>query len=105
MIKHKSLTVGELRKALEGVPDNLIVELSSDTGVDQGSGAIVVEQAYRSTYQYGDTTNLKVSDTFKIYCNDRDDWCNCDECAFYEDCADKEGVSGCFMGIQELEDN
>lgn len=32
----KVLTVGELRKAIEGVPDNLEVRLSSDTGVDQG---------------------------------------------------------------------
>lgn len=34
-MKKKALTVGELRKALEGVPDDLKVQLSSDTGVDQ----------------------------------------------------------------------
>ncbi len=33
-MKKKALTVGELRKALEGVPDDLKVQLSSDTGVD-----------------------------------------------------------------------
>lgn len=39
------LTVGELRKALDGVPDNLEVRLSSDTGVDQGEDRIIVEKA------------------------------------------------------------
>ena len=29
------LTVGKLRKALEGVPDDLEIELWSDSGVDQ----------------------------------------------------------------------
>lgn len=29
------LTVGKLRKALEGVPDNLEIELWSNSGVDQ----------------------------------------------------------------------
>ena len=32
----KSLTVGELKEALENVPNDTIVELTSDTGVDQG---------------------------------------------------------------------
>ena len=36
----KPLTVGELRKALDGVPDDLEVRLSSDTGVDQGEGVV-----------------------------------------------------------------
>ena len=44
-MKKKVLTVGELRKALEGVPDNLEVKLSSDTGVDQGEGEIIIESA------------------------------------------------------------
>ena len=43
----KPLTVGELRKALDGVPDDLEVRLSSDTGVDQGEGKIIVENAQR----------------------------------------------------------
>ncbi len=37
-MKKRVLTVGELRKALEGVPDNLEVRLSSDSGVGQGEG-------------------------------------------------------------------
>lgn len=63
----KPLTVGELRKALEGVPDNLEVELSSDTGVDQGLGRIIVESAK----MVGD----EKSGCFDIYANDREyDW-------------------------------
>ena len=31
---NKALTVGELKKALENVPDNLEVRLWSDSGVD-----------------------------------------------------------------------
>lgn len=33
-----NITVGELRKALEGVPDELEVRLGSDSGLDQGLG-------------------------------------------------------------------
>lgn len=58
----KPLTVGDLRKALEGVPDELEVQLSSDSGVDQGIGEIVIEMARR--VQYDDT------DYFEIYAND-----------------------------------
>lgn len=58
----KPLTVGDLRKALEGVPDELEVQLSSDSGVDQGIGEIVIEMARR--VQYGNT------DYFEIYAND-----------------------------------
>lgn len=60
----KKLTVGELRAALVGVPDELEIELSSDTGVDQGMGEIIVESARRVTY--GNT------DYFDIYTNDRE---------------------------------
>ena len=42
----KPLTVGELRKALDGVPDDLEVRISSDTGVDQGEGEIFVARAF-----------------------------------------------------------
>lgn len=56
------MTVGELRKALEGVPDELEVQFSSDTGIDQGECEIVVEMARR--VQYGST------DYFDIYAND-----------------------------------
>lgn len=58
----KNLTVGQLKKALEGVPDDLEVQLSSDSGVDQGIGEIVVEFARRVTYG-----NV---DYFEIYAND-----------------------------------
>lgn len=59
----KPLTVGELRKALDGVPDDLEVRLSSDTGVDQGEGEIIVERAYPVGADY-----------FTIYANDTVDW-------------------------------
>lgn len=61
----RELTVKELREALEGVPDDLPVRLSSDTGVDQGIGEIIVEKAIRVAY--GD------EDYFDIYVNDRID--------------------------------
>lgn len=62
----QKLTVGELRKALEGVPDNLEVVLSSDSGVDQGEGEIIIESARRVTYG-----NV---DYFDIYANDTGEW-------------------------------
>lgn len=62
----KALTVGELKKALEGVPDNLEVVLSSDSGVDQGEGQIIVESARR--VKYGNV------DYFDIYANDTGEW-------------------------------
>lgn len=73
---YKALTVGELRKALEGVPDYLIVQLGSDSGVDQGEGKIVVEMARRVKYElpngqrFDDTGETGV-DYFEIYANDR----------------------------------
>lgn len=78
---NKPLTVGELRKALEGVPDELEVQLSSDTGIDQGIGEIVVESARRVKYdlpegqRFSDTGKTGV-DYFEIYANDTggDDW-------------------------------
>ena len=74
----KKLTVGELRKALEGVPDHLFVKLGSDTGVDQGLGEIVVESARRVKYSlpegrvFEDTGESEV-DYFEIYANDLGD--------------------------------
>lgn len=50
----KSLTVGELKRALECVPDDTVVRLTSDTGVDQGHyGDIIVEDAYPTHYVVG----------------------------------------------------
>lgn len=79
----KPLTVGELRKALEGVPDHLEVRLGSDTGIDQGCGEVVVEMARRVKYdlpngqRFEDTGETGV-DYFEVYANDQgdndDDW-------------------------------
>ena len=43
------LTVRELKKALENVPDELEVELWSDSGVDQSDddSEVIVEDAFR----------------------------------------------------------
>lgn len=72
----KALTVGELRKALEDVPDELEVRLGSDTGVDQGEGEIVIESARRVKYNLPkgrrfDDTGENGVDYFEIYVNDR----------------------------------
>lgn len=61
----QELTVRDLRHALVGVPDDLPVRLSSDTGVDQGLGDIIIEMARR--VKYGDV------DYFEIYANDHVD--------------------------------
>lgn len=74
----KALTVGELRKALEGVPDNLEVQLSSDTGVDQGEGEIIIESARRVKYDLPDGKKFEDGSTgvdyFDIYANDTGGW-------------------------------
>ena len=48
------LTVGKLKKALEGVPDDLEIELQSDSSVDQcdyDDCEVVIEDAYRHQYK------------------------------------------------------
>lgn len=65
----KELTVVELKKALEGVPDDIPVKLSSDTGVDQGEGRIIIESARRVNYK----TQCGEVDYFDIYANDCND--------------------------------
>lgn len=76
----KKLTVGELRKALEGVPDELVIELWSDSGVEQdpyGDSEVVIESAFRHQHKlpdgqtYEDGTNS--IDYFVIYCNWREE--------------------------------
>ncbi len=70
----KNLTVGELRKALEGVPDELEIELSSDSGVDQcgyDDEEVVIEDAHRCTYNYKDEKGTEKVDYFVIYANYR----------------------------------
>lgn len=64
----KVLTVGELREALKDVPNDLEVKLSSDTGVDQGDGKIIVESARRVKY----SAHGFDYDYFDIYVNDHD---------------------------------
>lgn len=74
----KKLTVGELKKALENVPDELEIELWSDSGVDQccfeDNTEVVIEDAYRHTFElpdgkkFDDTGDSKV-DIFVIYAN------------------------------------
>lgn len=66
------LTVGKLKKALENVPDELEIELWSDSGVDQcddNDFDVVIEDAY------------KHDNKFIIYANYRD---------FFEDEEDEE---------------
>jgi hypothetical protein len=64
----KRLTVGQLREVIKNIPDDVWVELSSDTGVDQGEGEVVVESAYHVKYKHpgGETVEY-----LAIYCNDR----------------------------------
>ncbi len=73
------LTVGKLKKALENIPDDLVVELWSDSGVDQSDDGseVVVEDAFRHQHTlsegqtYEDGTNS--IDYFVIYANYRDE--------------------------------
>lgn len=47
----KRLTVGELKQVIENIPDNFLVTIASDTGVDQcddNDFDLVVEDAYES---------------------------------------------------------
>lgn len=47
LLSYNELTVGVLKSIIKDVPDDSIVKLSSDTGVDQGlEGPIVIENAY-----------------------------------------------------------
>lgn len=67
----KRLTVRELRKALEGVPDELEVHFSSDT---EEAYEIILEQAHRVKYELPDgqrfqDTGATGVDYFSIYGN------------------------------------
>ncbi|MBO5387964.1 MAG: hypothetical protein J6A59_07490 [Lachnospiraceae bacterium] len=61
----REILAGDLKRALQNVPDDIPVRLSSDTGVDQGDGQIIVLDAYEVKY---DETHY-----FAIYANDVDD--------------------------------
>lgn len=71
MATEKRLTVGELRKALEGVPDELEVHFSSDT---EEAYEIILTMAHRVKYElpngqrFEDTGETGV-DYFDIYGN------------------------------------
>ena len=74
------LTVGKLREALKDVPDELEINLWSDSGVDQdpyGDSEVVIENAFRHQHKlpegetYADGTNGV--DYFVIYCNWREE--------------------------------
>lgn len=75
MATEKRLTVGELRKALEGVPDELGVHFSSDT---EEAYEIILTQARRVKYElpngqrFEDTGETGV-DYFDIYGNAADE--------------------------------
>ena len=72
----KELTVGRLKEALEDVSDDVIVQISSDTGVDQSEGGVcVVEDAYEVNYplkniETGEEMHIQY---FAIYANYRDE--------------------------------
>ena len=74
------LTVGKLRKALEGIPDDLEIELWSDSGVDQceyDDCEVVIEDAYRHQYKLHNGEIFEdgsdEEDCFVIYANWRDE--------------------------------
>ena len=56
----EELTVGKLKDIIKDIPDDATVELKSDTGVDQGIGKIVIEDAYHK----------KSNGNLVIYAND-----------------------------------
>ena len=61
-----NITVGDLRRAIEDVPDDLPVILTSDNGVDCGEDdAVVIEGATRVKYK----TLFEDVDYFAIYAN------------------------------------
>lgn len=66
----KKLTVGQLKKALENAPDELEVELSSDTGVDQGESEVIIHLAKR--IKYVDFYSRSI-DKFVIYADYKDE--------------------------------
>jgi hypothetical protein len=66
----KPLTVGELKNKLTNVPNDVIIKLVSDTGVDQGycGGEIVVEDAW-----YHKSCISIYDDSFCIYVNEQEE--------------------------------
>lgn len=79
-MNNKELTVGELRKSLKGVSDDYPVRLTSDTGVDQGEGEVVIEGCYCMRGSIRTKTGY-----FAIYANDIGDEQDCEPPSHEED--------------------
>lgn len=66
----KGLTVGELKQVIENIPDNFLVTIASDTGVDQcddNDFDLVVEDAYESNNE------LVIYSNFRDFDEDEED--------------------------------
>jgi hypothetical protein len=66
----KRLTVGELKQVIENVPDDFLVTIASDTGVDQcddNDFDLVVEDAYESNNE------LVIYSNFRDFDEDEED--------------------------------
>lgn len=66
----KRLTVGELKQVIENIPDDFLVTIASDTGVDQcddNDFDLVVEDAYESNNE------LVIYSNFRDFDEDRED--------------------------------
>lgn len=66
----KSLTVGELKQVIENIPDNFLVTIASDTGVDQcddNDFDLVVEDAYECNNE------LVIYSNFRDFDEDEED--------------------------------
>jgi len=69
-----NITVKQLLEALKDVPENLEVRLTSDSGVDQGYGEVIIEDAFRVHYKLPNGQKFEdgtdTVDYFSIYAND-----------------------------------
>jgi hypothetical protein len=66
----KRLTVGELKQVIENIPDDFLVTIASDTGVDQcddNDFDLVVEDAYESNNE------LVIYSNFRDFDEDEED--------------------------------
>ena len=66
----KRLTVGELKQVIENIPDNFLVTIAIDTGVDQcddNDFDLVVEDAYESNNE------LVIYSNFRDFDEDEED--------------------------------
>lgn len=66
----KRLTVGELKQVIENIPDDFLVTIASDTGVDQcddNDFDLIVEDAYESNNE------LVIYSNFRDFDEDEED--------------------------------